>query len=150
MGEFAAKVVEIVSGDTLIVADLGGGAERRFSLSSVRAPKARAALRPCRRLDAASQLSHITPRRFAQRLVRALVRPRLRPALQRGGKTAARTRAQPPSNCRVGQAQYAHGRGRACASACTYEAPRQAESWLRMCAQARPSCALGRRARSRS
>jgi len=39
MGEFAAKVVEIVSGDTLIVADLGGGAERRFSLSSVRAPK---------------------------------------------------------------------------------------------------------------
>jgi len=38
MGEVQAKVIEIVSGDTIVVVD-GTGPERRFSLSSVRAPK---------------------------------------------------------------------------------------------------------------
>ena len=38
---FLGKVVEVVSGDTLVVKDInGGGVERRFSLSSVRAPRA--------------------------------------------------------------------------------------------------------------
>ena len=38
MGEFQARVVEVVSGDTIVVADQGG-AERRLSLSSVRCPR---------------------------------------------------------------------------------------------------------------
>ena len=37
MAEIQAKVIEIVSGDTLVVADPAGG-ERRFSLSSLRCP----------------------------------------------------------------------------------------------------------------
>lgn len=38
---FLGKVVEVVSGDTLVVKDInGGGVERRVSLSSVRAPRA--------------------------------------------------------------------------------------------------------------
>ncbi|KAL1500074.1 hypothetical protein AB1Y20_012749 [Prymnesium parvum] len=38
MAEFAGRVVEIVSGDTLVVAD-ASGAERRLSLSSLRCPR---------------------------------------------------------------------------------------------------------------
>jgi staphylococcal nuclease domain-containing protein 1 len=39
-GSFAGKVIEVVSGDTLVIADSGaGGAERRVQLSSVRAPR---------------------------------------------------------------------------------------------------------------
>ena len=41
MGEFAAKVTEIVSGDTLIVQDVATNAERRVSLASLHASKAR-------------------------------------------------------------------------------------------------------------
>mgnify|MGYP001976457704 FL=1 len=38
MDEFQGRVVEVVSGDTIVVADQGG-AERRLSLSSVRCPR---------------------------------------------------------------------------------------------------------------
>ncbi|KAL3924316.1 MAG: hypothetical protein SGPRY_003952 [Prymnesium sp.] len=38
MGEFAGKVVEVISGDTLIVAD-ANASERRISLSSLRCPR---------------------------------------------------------------------------------------------------------------
>jgi len=39
MGEAQVKVVEVVSGDTLMVTEIGGGAEKRISLSSIRAPR---------------------------------------------------------------------------------------------------------------
>eukprot|EP00878_Enallax_costatus_P006933 GHUV01007265.1.p1 GENE.GHUV01007265.1~~GHUV01007265.1.p1 ORF type:complete len:560 (+),score=208.13 GHUV01007265.1:80-1759(+) len=37
---FLGKVVEVVSGDTLVIKDVNAGVERRVSLSSVRAPRA--------------------------------------------------------------------------------------------------------------
>ena len=37
MGEYQGKVVEVVSGDTVIISD--GTAERRLSLSSLRCPR---------------------------------------------------------------------------------------------------------------
>lgn len=36
---FTAKIVEVVSGDVVVVADVSGGAERRVNLSSIRAPR---------------------------------------------------------------------------------------------------------------
>merc|ERR1719291_439783 len=42
MGEAQVKVVEVVSGDTIMVVDVGAGAngaEKRYSLASVRAPR---------------------------------------------------------------------------------------------------------------
>lgn len=39
MGRFAGRVVEVVSGDVLVVADACTGAERRVGLASIRAPR---------------------------------------------------------------------------------------------------------------
>ena len=39
MSEFAARVTEVISGDTIMVSDAPGSAERRISLSSLRCPR---------------------------------------------------------------------------------------------------------------